>query len=99
MERLDHLLDQIERLPYYGKRHCMESLNERLLDLQYYLEAIGPKAGSELKHLQGCIWLLYEGHHQKTDDEKMWTFYYIKDKVNRICHGLLEAKQNRKVAA
>lgn len=99
MERLEYLLHRLEKLSYNDNKVCMETLNEQVFDLVYYLEAQGIETAAELNHLQACCWLLHEGHHQKTEDERLWTFYYIKDKIARACQALLQTKQSRRVAA
>lgn len=99
MERLEFLLAELEQLPYTGQNDCLFALNEHIHDLIYFLEAAEPQAKNALNHLQACRWMIYEGHHFKTEEQFFASFYYMKDKVQRACKPLLDAKRLSKTAA
>jgi len=90
MERLAHLLNQIEKVSFTEKWACVEQLDNALQDVLFYLDAVDHKASGELIELKSCSWVLHERYHMDNEEQMKWTFHHTKHKIVRSCRNILE---------
>jgi hypothetical protein len=96
MDRLEHLLNQLEKTTFTEKWACVEQLDNALQDVLFYLDAINHKASGELIELKSCSWVLHERYHMDNEEQMKWTFHHTKFKIIRSCRSILEKADNRK---
>src|SRR5688572_9957585 len=94
MERLAHLLSQVEKVPFTQKWSCIEQLDNVLQDVLFHLEGINHKASGELIELKSCSWVLHERYHMDNEEQMKWTFHHTKHRMIRSCGCILERMGN-----
>lgn len=83
MERKKILLEQLKRLEFNGKISCMDELYQSIQALQFYFEAQG-KVCQEWAHaMKCCTWDLKMRLAQDQEEQWIWTFEWVKNKVLR----------------
>ena len=96
MERLAHLLYQVEKVPFTQKWACIEQLDNVLQDVLVHLDNIDHKASGELIELKSCSWVLHERYHMDNEEQMKWTFHHSKHRIIRSCSCILERMGHRK---
>lgn len=100
MEKLGHLLAEIEALPFNAKQSCVERLDNQLQDVLLFLNNMQLKACGELLELKNCSWVLHERYHMDTEEQLKFTFHHTKHRILKSAGALLELnlkKQSRAI--
>jgi hypothetical protein len=90
MNRNVDLTEALNSLEFSGNRNCLEGLFQKIEDLVFYLQAHGQ--GETAEQLLACNWQLKEHMLNDREEQWLWTFVWIKDKVLRKLGGEDEAK-------
>ncbi len=81
MNRKEELLHSLNTLEFKGKLRCLETLFQTIEQLVFYFEARAQTKQAEL--LTACNWQLKERMHYDKEEQWLWTFVWMKDKVLR----------------
>lgn len=81
MNRKEELLHNLNTLEFKGKLRCLETLFQTIEQLVFYFEARAQAKQAEL--LMACNWQLKERMHYDKEEQWLWTFVWMKDKVLR----------------
>ncbi|MCU0360948.1 MAG: hypothetical protein MUF75_09560 [Bacteroidia bacterium] len=81
MNRSLYLTETLNALEFNGKMNSLENLFRKIEDLVFYLEAQGQVKTAE--QLLACNWELKARMQCDREEQWLWTFVWIKDKVLR----------------
>jgi hypothetical protein len=81
MNRSLYLTEALNKLEFNGKMNGLEDLFSKIEDVIFYLEAQGQLKAAE--QLQACNWELKARMQYDREEQWLWTFVWMKDKVLR----------------
>lgn len=81
MNSTEKFVQALSNLPFNGKHSDVLGLYERLQDFQFYLEARGQNHLAE--QMNACCWELKMRLPIDREEQWLWTFVWMKDKVLR----------------
>src|SRR5688572_4498211 len=83
MDRKIILVQNLEKLEFNTRYSCMQELYYSIQELFYHFEAAGREGQEQAQAMNCCAWELKTHLEQDRDEQWIWTFEWMKNKVLR----------------